>query len=221
MLRHVGLRATKESEGRLPADFYLGRAGVGVCTSHVYGVSEAWRQTTRGVKVHLIAPEMLATLVDKLEHPLPEVRERSVHSLRSKVEGRLVDVGELGRTAGLPLKLVSLAASAETSVPSRIEALELMAWLGSEPEFAQHLVKAGAIDELERLQQHDDSLDDSDAEAIVEAALRATDAVLHHPASERVATERAAFEWTPPSSDAAAVIGRTAASRSMATSTAA
>ena len=52
-----------------------------------------------------------ALLVDKLVHPLAEIRQRSCHSLRSKLDAKLVDPLELGRQPDLASNLLSLTSS--------------------------------------------------------------------------------------------------------------
>jgi hypothetical protein len=88
---------------------------------------------------------MLANLIMKLSHELPDVRQRSVHSLRTKVDAHLLDVSEVCRSADLPAKLVSLT-SLPDSLPSvQLDTLALIDKLSSDAGFARQFVLAGAI----------------------------------------------------------------------------
>ena len=144
---------------------------------------------------------IVAALIQKLSHPLEEVRQRSLHSLLSKVETRLVDLASLTSDAALPAKLLTLAASADSLPTVRLEALRLIARVAHDPAVSRQLAKLGAIGQLQRLQQA--ALEGGDAgtdpNALAAAAVRAADAILHHPAGELAISELMATEKTPPS----------------------
>jgi hypothetical protein len=144
---------------------------------------------------------MLANLIMKLSHELPDVRQRSVHSLRTKVDAHLLDVGEVCRSADLPAKLVSLT-SLPDSLPSvQLDTLALIDKLSSDAGFARQIVLAGAIGVLQRVQAA--SLEAAPPgggeDAVAAAASRAVDAILRHPVGDLPAIERPiALDRTPP-----------------------
>ena len=141
----------------------------------------------------------LSGLVAKLSHPLAEVRQRSVHSLRSKVDGRLVPVSNLSSEAALPGSLMTLAASTESLPSVQLDALVLLERLAGDSAVARQLVKLGAIGELQRVQATAMAGSNGDADAVTAAAARAAEAILHHPVGELPFIEiPSAHEHTPP-----------------------
>ena len=141
---------------------------------------------------------MLANLIMKLSHELPDVRQRSVHSLRTKVDAHLLDVGEVCRAADLPAKLVSLTRSPDSLPSVQLDTLALIDKLSSDAGFARQLVLAGAISVLQRVQTT--SLEAAPpGDAVAAAASCAVDAILRHPVGDLPAIERPiALEHTPP-----------------------
>jgi len=94
---------------------------------------------------------VLASLADKLAHPLQEVRLRSLRSLRSKLDAGLVNPSELSCDPSLLRALLQLLGSS-ASVGVALDVLELLQRLAVEPSGARQLVGFGALDRLSHLQ---------------------------------------------------------------------
>ena len=119
-------------------------------------------------------------LIAKLQHPLAEVRQRAVHSLRLKVDALLVKVDDLRLEPDLLQHLLQLVIS-ESKALVRLDALAVIESLASASECSRQLVQLGAISELQKVQA---SGGDDGGTGISRAAERIVDKILHHPLSE-------------------------------------
>ena len=107
----------------------------------------------------------LKGFVEKLAHPLEEVRLRAVRSLRSKIEAGLYQATDLCVEPSLARNLVNLLPIQANTDASQSEALQLLAAVAGHPDMSRQLVSLGALDYLEELQRGGGAIGDGAAAA--------------------------------------------------------
>ena len=123
---------------------------------------------TRAFAAEIMAGAQLAALkgfVEKLAHPLEEVRLRAVRSLRSKIEAGLYQATDLCVEPSLARNLVNLLPIQANTDASQSEALQLLAAVAGHPDMSRQLVSLGALDYLEELQRGGGAIGDGAAAA--------------------------------------------------------
>ena len=128
----------------------------------------------------MAAAASLATLVPKLSHPIGEVRQRAVHSLRSKIDAGLLTADDLRLEPEIVAKLLDVVCRMESLPNVQLEALTLLDKLAAAADVSRKLVELGAVGELQRLIKGAAASDD----AVASAASSTVDRILHHPAGE-------------------------------------
>ena len=107
----------------------------------------------------------------KLDHPLEEVRQRSLRSLRSKLEVGLLHPRDLALDQTVLRSLLGLLAK-----PERAGAVEVLQLLVSEPSAVRLLVGLGAVEKLQRLR-----VATAGNEQLTAAAAKLADRLTHLP----------------------------------------